>query len=208
MMKLSKCAGFAFLFTTLVWVSGCIGLNSEHPAIGTYMLEVVRPDHGVRDAAADKLMVDTVEVLAPFDTQNLILRENDVTFTSSYYNRLILLPSENFRNALYSWFSDSGLFGEVVIDELGGASHRMVVTVQDFYGDLQANEAVLRMNMSLIDRTNMNVRRVISNRTYEQRAPVADFTAEDLVRAYNEALAAICTACEADLAEALKQTSD
>lgn len=203
-MKRGKGLSIGLVCAIFMLSAGCIGIKQKNPGIGTFMLETVR-EGAVRTATVEaKLMVDVVEVLPPYDTQSLIIREDDVSFESSYYNRLILSPAENFRNNLYTWFSDSGLFKEVVLDERTGSTHRLVATVMEFYGDRKAGEAVLRMKVALVSRPEGGGRRVLFHQTYEERTPPDEFTAEGVIRAYNQSLAKILTACESDLAGALE----
>lgn len=190
-------ASVAIVFVVLT--SGCVKLWKENLDIKTYMVETQRAGEPRGKVQASKLWVDEVTVLPPYNVRNLVLRKNDVEFETSYYTELLLSPSENFRNNFYAWFADSGLFEEIGIAERMGMTHRLVVTVMKFHGDMEAGQAVLKIKVTLLDEETRGIR-VLLSKDYEKRIDLTDFTADHLVRAYNQALTLILTECESDIA--------
>lgn len=191
------------LTATMVLLSGCVKLWQENVDIKTYMLEVNRVSDAQTEALGDKLWIDTVSMLPPFNIRSIVLRESDVEFSTSYYSQLLMSPSENFRNEFFAWFSESGLFSDVSIVGRSGMSHSLTVTIMDFYGDLQSNEANLGIKVTLFDEKTKGVRVLFSSDYYE-KVKVDEVAAENLMRAYNQALAKILMNCEKDIAAALK----
>ena len=191
---------FIFLST------GCVKIWQENLDIKTYMVEVERDLPPVENSLADKLWIDTVSVLPPFNVRNLILRESDVEFSTSYYTELLMSPSENVRNEFYVWMDRSGIFKEVSIAHRSGMSHQLVVNVIEFYGDKVNRKAILRLKVTLFDEKTRGLN-LLLNEEYVQQVDVAEeggVTIDNLIRAYNAALTQILTECEQDLVDALK----
>lgn len=185
---------------------GCVNIWQENLDIKTYMIEAERDHPPVKNALADKLWVDTVSVLPPFNVRNLILRESDVEFSSSYYTELLLSPSENFRNEFYVWMDGSEIFQEVSIVHRSGMSHRLVVNIIEFYGDKVSHNAVLRVKGTLFDEKTKGMN-ILLNKEYIQKVPVGEeggVHIDELIRAYNVALTQILTECEKDMADVLQ----
>lgn len=195
---------------TVVFVlmtTGCVKLWQETLDIKTYMIETERELPVVENPLADKLWIDTVSVLPPFNVRNLILRESDVEFSTSYYTELLMSPSENFRNEFYVWMDESKIFKEVSIVQRSEMSHRLIVNVVEFYGDKVNRTAVLKLKVTLFDERTKGLN-ILMNEEYVQRVRVdneEDVKVDKLIRAYNAALTQILTECEKDLMEALNQ---
>ena len=187
----------------VVLVSGCVKLWQDNLDIKTYMVEVHRDTPAIDQALGEKLWIDTVSVLPPSNVRNLILRKNDVEYSTSYYTELLMSPSENFRNAFFTWFAASGVFEYVSIVERIGMSHRLVVTVVEFHGDTGAQKAVLKIKATLFDEKEKGMNILFSN-DYSQEVQLADTTAEELIRAYNKALHQILSDCEGDVVKVLR----
>ena len=202
MKLLNRVFVLSALASSLV-LTGCVKLWQENIDIKTYMVEVNRVGEPMQTALAPKLWIDSVNVLPPFNVRHLILKKSDVEYTTSYYSELLMSPSENFRNELFSWLSLSGIFEEVSIVDRKSRSHSLVTSVMEFYGDTMENTAVLRIKATLLDEGTRG-NRVLLSRDYTQRVDLVDSTAEELIRAYNSALKNILMDLEADLATALK----
>lgn len=184
-------------------LTGCVKIWQENIDIKTYMVETDRIGEPMKTPLSSKLWIDSVNVLPPFNVRHLILKQSDVEYTTSYYSELLMSPSENFRNELFSWLSLSGVFEEVSIVDRNSRSHSLVTSVMEFYGDTAANTAVLRIKATLLDEKTRG-KRVLFSRDYRQRIELVDSSAEELIRAYNKALAEILMDLEADLVAALK----
>ncbi|WP_372807299.1 hypothetical protein [Pontiella sp.] len=201
-MKMQRIVLLPALAASVLLVSGCVKLWHKNLDIKTYMIEAKRDAAPLETARAGKLWIESVHVLPPYNIRNLILRENEVEFSTGYYAELLMSPSENFRNGFYGWLADSGIFEHVSVVERRGMSHRLVATVMDFYGDVASGKAVLRIKVSLFDEKAADVGILMSN-GYRREVDIASGTAEDLIRAYNEAFRQILAACEQDILAAL-----
>lgn len=202
-MKTMKHSFVLLACASILLSTGCVKLWQKNIDIKTYMVEVTRDTKPLENPLADKLWIEDIHVLPPYNIRNLILRESDVEFTPSYYTELLMSPSENFRNGFYGWFSDSGIFKDVSVVDRAAMSHRLVVSVMDFYGDTVENRAVLRIKVSLFDEKTKGLR-VLFSKDYLQQVEIPEASAEELIRAYNQAFTLILTDCEKDVVAALK----
>lgn len=184
-------------------LTGCVKLWQDNIDIRTYMVEVNRPGEPAAKPLADALWIESVNVLPPFNVRNMILRKSDVEYTTSYYTELLMSPSENFRNEIFAWLSESGWFNEVSIVDRVGRTHSLVTTVMEFYGDEVTQEAVLRIKATLLDEKTAGDR-VMFSKDYARRVELSNSDVEGLIRGYNAALAEILGALEADMASALR----
>ena len=203
---MKKARIFILLILPLVTIvpSGCVKLWQKSLDISTYLLQVPRGEPVLVDAPlAAKLWVEPAHVLPPYNMRNLIYRKNDVEFRASYYTELLMSPADNFRNCFFTWFNESGIFGDVSVDDRTGMSHSLVVSVLEFYGDESDDTAVLNIKVTLLDEKNPAADLVFS-RVYHQKEPVDDTSVEALMRAYNKALSRILTDCESDVIDALR----
>jgi ABC-type uncharacterized transport system auxiliary subunit len=192
----------------LLLSTGCVKLWRETLDIKTYMVETERTAEPLEKPLADKLWIDSVNVLPPFNVRNLVLRRNDVEYETSYYTEMLISPSENFRNNFYTWFASSGIFNEVSLTERRGMSHRLAVSVLKFYGDSSKEQgvAVLSVKVTLLDEQT-NGMNVLFNKDYTHHIEADESTAEELIRAYNKALARILADCERDAIASLANHS-
>ena len=201
-MRTLKRTLILFSCTSMVLLSGCVKLWQKNLDIKTYMVEVQRDGKVLEKSMADTLWIESVHVLPPYNIRNLILRENDVEFTTSYYTELLMSPAENFRTGFYSWFAASGMFENVTVVQRDGMSHRLVATVMEFYGDKTDNKAVLKIKVSLFDEKTEGIR-ILFSKDYRYEVDLQDTSAEELIRAYNKAFAQILADCEKDVVAAL-----
>ena len=197
-MKLWNQIILAGIAAALMVSVGCVNLWQKNLDIKTYVVEAQRNLPAMEKPLAGKLKVDSVVVLPPYNVRNLILRENDVEYSTSYYTELLMSPSENFRNAFYIWFSDSGIFSDVEMENRTDMTHRLAVTVMQLHGDEVENKAVLKIKTTLFDEKTKGIR-VLFTKDYSQQIAVADTTAEELIRAYDKALVKILADCEQDV---------
>jgi ABC-type uncharacterized transport system auxiliary subunit len=202
-MKTMKHAFVLLACAAMLLSTGCVKLWQKNLDIKTYMVEVRRDSQPVEKPLAEKLWIEDLHVLPPYNIRNLILRESEVEFTPSYYTELLMSPSENFRNGFYGWFSDSGIFEDVSVVNRVAMSHRLVATVMAFYGDTVENKAVLRIKVSFFDEKTNGVR-VLFSKDYLQQVEIPVARADELIRAYNKAFTLILADCEKDVAAALK----
>lgn len=206
-MKTLCHASVKLSFTCVLLLSGCVNIWQESLDIKTYMIEADRESASMKEPLANKLWIDAVTVLPPYNVRNLVLRQSDVEFAESYYSELLMAPSDNFRNAFYTWFSTSGIFRDVSLADRANMTHRLVVSVIAFYGDETEGRAVLRIKATLFDETTREMLPLFSN-IYQQETPLEDpgnLSAEQLIRAYNRALGKILKECEQDIVNSIGQ---
>ena len=201
-MKTMKHAFVLLTCAFMLLSTGCVKLWQKNLDIKTYMVQVKRDTQALENPLAEKLWIEDIHVLSPYNIRNLILRESDVEFTPSNYTELLMSPAENFRNGFYGWFSDSGMFKDVSVVNRAGMSHRLVATIMEIYGDIVENKAVMRIKVSLFDEKTKGVN-VLFSKDYLQQIEIPQANAEELMRAYNKAFYLVLTECEKDVVIAL-----
>lgn len=202
-MKTRKHVVSGVVSACVVLTSGCVKLWKESTDIKTYMVQVERAGSPRKVARPGLLWIDEVTVLPPYNTRNLVVRQNDVEFSTTYYSELLLSPSDNFRNNIFAWFSASGLFDDVSMTRRSGMTFRLAATVSIFLGDMEAGQAMLRIKVELIDEKAKGTRVVLS-KDYEKQTAVAEYSADELIRAFDKALLQVLTECEEDVMDALR----
>ena len=188
--------------TLFIVLTGCVKLWQESIDIRTFMVEVNRPGEPIAKPLAKKLWIEPVTVLPPSNVRNLIARESDVEYSTSYYTELLMSPSENFRNEIFVWLAASGMFEEVSIVDRQGRSHSLLATVLEFHADKMAKAAVLNVKVTLLNEQARG-NRVVFSKDYRESVPLEESSVEVLIRTYNTGLASLLTHLEADLANAL-----
>ncbi len=202
-MRLSRLC-IPVVFSALLLLTGCVKIWQDTLDIRTYMMTAERDAQKRPVPMGEKLWIDHAAVLPPYNGRSLILRKDDVEFTTSYYTELLMPPAENFRNEFYKWFQASGVFQDVSVSGRDRLSHSLQVSVVEFYADTSKLEAVLTVKVSLIDEKARELR-VLMNREYKQALKIDAPDAAPLIRAYNESLKNILKACENDVVSALKR---
>ncbi|MDF7806112.1 ABC-type transport auxiliary lipoprotein family protein [Pontiellaceae bacterium B12219] len=203
-MKIMKQSISIVAAAAALCTSGCVKLWQDNLDIKTYMMDVNRDLPTAEKPLADKLWIDSVVVLPPGNSRNLILKESDVEYSMSYYSELLMSPSENFRNIFYTWIAGSGLFRDVTMADRAAMTHRLTVSVLSFHEDLVEKKAVLKIKVTLFDEHSRELS-VLSSSEYEQRVEVDGTSIDALIRAYNQAIYTILSECENDLAAALQK---
>ncbi|MDF7822504.1 ABC-type transport auxiliary lipoprotein family protein [Pontiellaceae bacterium B12227] len=191
------------LLISAFMLNGCVKLWQKTIDIQTYMIRVERTAAPLETSSGKKLWIDEVYVQPPFNVRSLVTRENEVKFTTSYYSELLMSPSENFQNGFFNWLSASGMFDWVTITDRKDMSHRLVITVTDFYGDVPGKQVVLRIKLSLLDEISSE-NKVLLHKDYERKVSVAQGDADGYILAYNEAFAEILREFEKDAVSALQ----
>lgn len=191
------------MLASLLLFTGCVKIWQDTLDIRTYMITTERSGEMLAQPLGDKLWIDDVAVLPPYNVRNLIIRNDDVEFETSYYTELLMTPPENFRNEFYTWLHSSGVFQDVSLTSRTQRTHSLSVSVVEFYADVSSMEAVLSIKASLFDEKTKGLR-VLMTKEYKQRIKIAEKDAPTLIRAYNEALKNTLKACENDIISALK----
>jgi uncharacterized lipoprotein YmbA len=204
-MKIKTRMSLLFVVAAMLVTSGCVKLWRKSIDQKTYMLTTQREAEPIKTPLADKLWIDTVSVLPPFNIRSLILRDNDVQFETSYYSELLISPAENFRNNFYTWFAESGIFRHVSMSSFSDSSHKLSVSIVRFYGNLEEGDkkTVLSIKATLFDERADGMR-VLFSKDYVHEEAIPNMTAEELIRSYNRSLTKILTTCEKDVVDILK----
>jgi ABC-type uncharacterized transport system auxiliary subunit len=191
------------ILLAVLTAAGCVKLWQENLDIRTYLLQTERTAPALESPLAEKLWIEPVHVLPPYNVRNLIVRKNDVEFAASYYSELLMSPAENFRSSFYSWLAECGVFGRVSVSERIGMTHSLNVSVMEFYVDEVQRKAVLKIRVTLLDETNRE-NRLLFSEDYAEEVAVEEANVDHAIRAYNSALETILEKTERDLINALQ----
>jgi len=189
-------AGFVLI------AGGCWRFESSYPEKRSYVLEVKRKGDARPTEVERPLIVPRFRVASPYAGKGFVYRKDRATYESDYYNEFFALPGAMLTEAAREWFTQSGLF-RIVPDsaDLAGPFYSLKGTVMALYGDFTESRrayAVIEIEFS-VTREDQSRSQVLYGKRFSERVPLRGDSAEGLVAGWNEALAKILGALEADL---------
>ena len=204
MKKTNTAIGYLLLAGVLLF-TGCVRLWRGHIEQKTYLLSVERRQPMLKKPKGRVLWIDRVNTLPPYNVRSLIIKKGSSEYTASYYNELLISPSENVRNVFFNWFVDSGIFEDTTLYNPKEMSHRLSVSLLEMYIDDSTGEprqVVVTLKVALIEETSG---KILLNRNYKQSVSVDKIgvDAEAEVKALNKAFELILEECENDIIKAL-----
>jgi uncharacterized lipoprotein YmbA len=140
------------------------------------------------------LRMGYVHVAAPYASNALVYRLDDVRYASDPYNAFVVEPGAMLGSRIAEWLDTTGPFSTVAQPgSTRSAPYVLEATVVELYGDFRVGTppaAVLAVQFTLIDQA---VARpiVIYQRTIARRVDLPKASPDALVRGYNTALADI-----------------
>lgn len=148
------------------------------------------------------LKVGRISMQPPFGGTSFVYRLGELRYEVDPYNSFLAAPNELLGHDIAQWLGQSGLFvsvrepasprtGDYVLEGL----------VTELYGDVRdadKPEAVLVLRLYL--RRASAEGGIVFERTYAQRVPIANDSAEALARGYGVALSRVLKALEPALA--------
>jgi len=186
---------------TAVTIAGCsIGRPMMEPT--RYLIDL--PSESAKQAARfeETLRIGNVRVAAPFGRKTLVYRLDDVRYISDPYNAFAADPREILGSRIAEWLEHAGPFNAVAPP--GSArqgDYILEVIASELYGDFREGRpaaAVLAIDFALIDQREARPT-VTYQRSMQQRVPLAEASADELVRGYGIALTNALSQLVADL---------
>jgi len=204
MKRTNTAIGYLLLAGVLLF-TGCVRLWRGHIEQKTYLLSVERRQPMLKKPKGRVLWIDRVNTLPPYNVRSLIIKKGSSEYTASYYNELLISPSENVRNVFFNWFVNSGIFEDTTLYNPKEMSHRLSVSLLEMYIDDSTGEprqVVVTLKVALIEETSG---KILLNRNYKQSVSVDKIgvDAEAEVKALNKAFELILEECENDIIKAL-----
>lgn len=188
---------------------GCLALERENPEIRRYALDAERPDDRARSASPrGSLLVAGLDDQLASGGEMFLYRLEGSRYQSDFYHRFLVAPAEQISTLTAAWLQEAGLFGVVFRRENEVApdfSLRGALT--SLYADDRGEpHAVLEVQYYLLALEGSPPTAPF-HRRYLQRVGIKDHTPEALVAGWNQALGAVLTNLERDLAAFLGETS-
>jgi cholesterol transport system auxiliary component len=192
------------LILTLPLMAGCLSLEQGYPDKRFYAFETARTGAPRSGRSEQHLRVRSLRVSPRFEQAEFVMREAPSRYASDFYNVFFAPPASLITEELYSWLSQSELFGSIAGDSsFVEATHVLEGAVTDLYGDLgDEPAAVLGLQIFVIALEDERARLVLKLDLKERVAIGAD-DPEALIKGWNEALRRLLERCEQELAEAM-----
>jgi len=196
------------------WVDGVLGLgcgvllagcsfSKAYPIKDYFYLTAERP--GEPAAPGNQVLcVRQWDVAEAFSKKELVYRLNDVAYESDYYARFFTSPDRAVTELATRWFTDSGRYVPVIDAGSALAADRILEgTIDGLYGDFRdpaAPRAVVSLRIRFIDDSG-NEPRLLFSKQYARAVAVDSTRPGDLVRGWNQGLAAVFAEMERDAAK-------
>lgn len=199
---------FALVAGTTLIVTAC-AMGRPVPTATTFSIEPApaRPESS-EAAHPERLRVDRVRVVAPYDRAALVYRLSAVRYVSDPYQTFLADPGPMLGNRVAEWLAEAQLFkGVAGPGSAAPAPLVLEVTVTELYGDFQDDSspvAVMSMRCTLIDQRSVRPT-VIYERAITRHVPLSKASSEALVRGYDAALTEILLQLARDLSPPIAQ---
>lgn len=162
-----------------------------------------------RAAAATRtdrvLVIRRLTISAPFDNQSFVYRIGEYSYETDPYAQFLALPRECLLAAIRTDWKRDGAFRDV-LDEASALRPNMIaeISVSQLYGDfrkLTEPASVLAMHFIFFAvRDDGQPGKVLLQKSYQQRIPLKQRTAAQVIAGWNQGLQKILTAVGEDLA--------
>jgi cholesterol transport system auxiliary component len=184
------------------FMAGCVSVKQPPPDKRYYALTLAHPNPLTPDPTGPTVRVRPFRVSPLYQDRSLVYRNSDLNFASDFYNEFLINPAPMFSAVTVQWLSATGIFN-MVMDSAGRILPDYVLegAVNSLYGDYRnpaQPSAVLEIQLYLIQAKKPDTP-IILHKHDTRRIPLPDFTAESLVKGYNEAFRQILLEFEQDL---------
>jgi len=187
-------------------VGGCAEKSLNGTGTNYYMLDVSREKLSSPATTEKVLIVRCFDISSRFRSSQLVYRTGEVDYETDSYNQFLNRPELSVSEQTRQWLSSSGVFKSVVNPGSNAdPTHILEANITSFYGDFRDKtdlKAVMAIRFFLIEDLILD-NKVVFDKSYEAEAPLDSPSAQDLIKAYNQALADILTQFESDLKNAI-----
>src|SRR3990170_7150327 len=194
--KLFLFSSWVLLFFTL---TGCANFSKNYPERNYYILNASNKDQNSSPVSGTVLEVRRFEISPSFSGREFVYRIGDLSYESDFYNQFFRPPSLLTTDEVRKWFSESGLFKNVV-DPSNNVEpdYTLEGNVSELYGDFRSSntpKAVLGIQFFLISKNS----KILFQNNYREEIVLNSNSPQDLANGWNEALEQILTALAGDL---------
>lgn len=163
------------------------------PQAATYVIEPPPPVSDLK-RGRETLRMGKVRIAPAFAGKSLVLRLDDVRYSSDFYQAFIAEPGDLLGARMADWLNRAGPFQSVAQPGTRTpASHVLEATVTQLYGDFRPGQtpaAVMTVQFTLVDLRGVTPK-AAPERTISRRIQLPEATPEALVRGYGKALGEI-----------------
>jgi cholesterol transport system auxiliary component len=206
-MKISIKIVISFLILGAL-AAGCV--KFDRPALDRkYFVMSVERNKDSHTNGTETLVVRRFQISPQYQDRELVYRKDKSIYEADYYNLFFVPPTEMLTNDLRRWFSDSGLFKNVVSpSSLSSGGLVLEGLVNSLYGDYHGNvpAAVVEIQFFLVDNWDENTP-IIYSRTFSEKIKLKSKDSAELVEGMSLGIKNIFSKLEADLA-GLKAVSE
>jgi ABC-type uncharacterized transport system auxiliary subunit len=192
----------------LVALAGCGAFVRKPPAKQRFVLTPGAP--AAAGAALDPsgvLRVDPVRSAPLLVNRGFLYRVSDARVQSDFYNELAAPPGTLVRDALIDWLRASGRLGTVVRSSTAPPRWLLEADLERLEADARDPAAIaadLALEVRLLD-AQAGAPRVLFEKTFAAREPVAGREPQALVDAWSRALARVLEELTGDLDTAMRR---
>lgn len=190
------------IFTVVLFLGGCSGIQSPAVEKSYYSLSVTHPGSTVSVGSEAILRVHKLRIAPEYRKKNLVYRTGDVGYKADFYNEFFIAPELMMTKNVREWLAKSGLFQHVV-DSISGAEswyvlEGMITSLYGDYRDAKASLAVMEVQFFLMKEVPA-FSEIVFKKTYTEKLPIKDRSPENLVKGWNKGLEKILKNFEKDL---------
>lgn len=181
--------------------AGCTTLSRKPPAKERFVLTPGAPATSAAKPTAGLLRVDVVRGASLASNRSFVYRTGPDTVRTDFYRELVAPPGAMVRDAMIEWLRAANRFEAVVRGTKAGTAWILESDLERLEADLQdpdAPQAVIEMQVRLLDARTPTPKLVLDRR-YAAREPLADRSPETLVAAWSRALATVLGEIARDL---------
>ncbi|MBN1816644.1 MAG: membrane integrity-associated transporter subunit PqiC [Sedimentisphaerales bacterium] len=196
------CSGILFAACFFL-LNGCSASNGRVNFPRHFLLQGERQAPASAVSGKGVLRIRPFRVSSPFAGDQLVYQTGDSAFEADYYKRFLVPPGPMITDQTQKWLSQSGLFSSVVdAGSNADSDYTLEGWIFALHGDFRENDikAVLEIQAVLLQEASGD-RKILLDRTYLMKAPVASRQVSDLIAGMNDCLRQFLSLLEADMAE-------
>ena len=190
-----------FLALSVAALSGCLSRPPLVQQSFAFAVPESVTNAGPRNGGI--LVIRSIRVAAPFDSQSLIYRTGEFSYERDPYAQFLVDPASSLLQPLRAYFRASGFFAAVATPGSGlPANTQVEMFVRQLYGDFRDRAkpaAIMDIEFTFFDVSNERPQKVLFHENYMRRIPLQARTAEAVMAGWNQALQEIVSELNSSL---------
>ncbi len=198
---------YVFFVCCTIIIVGCVDVSKPYIEKQFFLVEVNR-DETKAPNLKNILRVSDFIVSPGFTDREMVYLKADNQYTSDFYNSFFISVSNMLTEQSKNWLQQSGLFAQVVtLSSSLDPNYILEGSVQSIYGDFRDTKnpkAVLKIQLLLLGLSEEGQSAILYQKNFDQQEQIKSTEADELVKGWNKALAAILRQLENDIKSILK----